>query len=118
MQDPFASPPFNFDAWAKLASDDPQAFEKKRTRAVEQLIKQAPARTRQRLRCLQWKLDQIRRTAPTPLAASIRMNQLLWKSLAGSDGLLDRLQHPLDSRPPRHDARVIPFPASLSQRQD
>jgi len=118
MQDPNAYPPFDFDGWARLASDNPQAFEKKRNRAVEQRIRQAPAHKQQRLRCLQWKLDQIRRTAPSPLAASIRMNQLLWESVAGSDGLLDRLRQPLNARRRRGTARVIPFPSNLSQPQD
>jgi hypothetical protein len=118
MQDLHANPPFDFDAWAKLFSDDPQAFEKQRTRAIERLIRQAPADKRQRLRCLQWKLDQIRRTAPNPLAASLRMNQLLWESLAGPDGLLDRLQQPGTARRGRRPARVIPFPAGLSHTQD
>jgi Protein of unknown function (DUF3135) len=118
MQDPNPSPPFDFDGWARLASDNPQAFENKRIHVVEQLIRQAPLHKQQRLRCLQWKLDQIRRTAPTPLAASIRMNQLLWESVAGSDGLLDRLRQPLNARRRQRTARVIPFPVNLSQPQD
>ena len=118
MQEQHASPPFDFDAWAKLASNDPQAFELQRIQAVEQLIRLAPPHKQQRLRGLQWKLDQIRRIAPSPLAASIRMNRLLWESVAGADGLLDRLQRPLDARRRRHTARVIPFPASLSQAGD
>ncbi|MGB5539749.1 MAG: DUF3135 domain-containing protein [Gammaproteobacteria bacterium] len=118
MQDTYASPPFDFDAWAKLFTDNPQAFEKQRTRAIEQLIRQAPPHKQQRLRCLQWKLDQIRHTAPSPLAASLRMNQLLWDSLAGPDGLLERLQQPLEARRRRQAAKVIPFPAGLSQAQD
>ena len=118
MQDLHTSPPFDFDAWAKLFIEDPQAFETQRARAIEQLIQQAPGDKQQRLRCLQWKLDQIRRTAPTPLAASVRMNQLLWESLVGADGLLDRLRQPGNTQPPRRTARVIPLPANLSQPRD
>lgn len=115
MQDLYTSPSFDFDAWAKLFTENPQAFEKQRTLAIEQLIRLAPTHKQQRLRCLQWKLDQIRHYAPCPLAASIRMNQLLWESLVGPDGLLDRLQQPLGYRPLQRSAKIIPFPASLSQ---
>jgi len=118
VQNLYTSPPFDFDAWTNLFCDDPQAFEKQRTRAIEQLIRQAPAHKQQRLRCLQWKLDQIRRISPTPLAASVRMNQLLWESLAGADGLLDRLQRPCTARQRRYTARVIPFPSNLSPPHD
>jgi hypothetical protein len=118
MQDLDTHSPFDFDAWAKLFIDDPQAFEEQRIQAIERLIRQAPAHKRQRLRCLQWKLDQIRRTAANPLAASLRMNQLLWESLAGPDGLLDRLQQPGTARQGRRPARVVPFPAGLSHALD
>lgn len=118
MQDPDTSQPFDFDAWAKLFTEDPQAFEKQRVQAIEQLIRQAPAAKQQRLRCLQWKLDQIRRTAPNPLAASIRMNQLLWDSLAGPGGLIERLTRPQAMAQARHPARVLPFPSGLSQPRD
>ena len=118
MQDPYTSPSFDFDAWAKLFTDDPQAFEKQRILAIEQLIRQAPAHKQQRLRCLQWKLDQIRQTAPNPLAASVRMNRLLWESLAGPDGLLERLRQPHKARRRRCAAKVIPFPAGLLHPQD
>jgi hypothetical protein len=118
MQDPDYDTSFDFDAWAKLFVEDPQAFELQRTRAIEQLIRQAPAHKQQRLRCLQWKLDRIRATAPNPLAASRRMNQLLWESLAGPEGLIERLREPQAARRPTDPDKVIPFPAGLSQPQD
>jgi hypothetical protein len=86
------SKPFDFDAWATLARNDPQAFEARRSDVLENAIQQAPARRRQRLRCLQWKLDQVRLTSPTPMAATVRMQQLMWDSVAGEDGLMARLQ--------------------------
>jgi hypothetical protein len=118
MQDPDSGISFDFDAWVKLFLEDPQAFEIQRTRAIEQLIRQAPAHKQHRLRCLQWKLDRIRATAPNPLAASRRMNQLLWESLAGPDGLIERLREPRAARPAPDPGKVIPFPAGLSQPQD
>ena len=52
----------------------------------------APAGKQQRLRCLQWKLDQIRNLASTPMAACLQINQLLWESIASEHGLLHCLQ--------------------------
>ncbi|MEZ5542280.1 MAG: DUF3135 domain-containing protein [Pseudomonadota bacterium] len=118
MHDLPDSQSFDFDAWAKLFVKDPEEFEKQRLIAIEQLIQQAPPHKQQRLRCLQWKLDQVRRIAPNPLAASLRMNELLWESLAGPDGLIERLNRPRPQRQPPRRARVLPFPAGLSQPQD
>ncbi len=92
MTTPQPCPRIEFDAWASLAQENPQAFEQKRIRVLEQAMLEAPLRLQHRLRCLQWKLDRIRETSANPLAASIRMQQLLWDSLTGSQGLLARLQ--------------------------
>ena len=92
MPELHASPSFDFDSWATLARNNPQAFETKRNDVLEKAIQQAPAQRRQRLRCLQWKLDQVRHTAPTPMAATLRMQQLMWDSVIGEGGLLARLQ--------------------------
>jgi len=50
MSTPPARAKFDFDAWVKLARQDPQAFEEKRKRIIDDAIKAAPARKRQRLR--------------------------------------------------------------------
>jgi len=81
-----------FEDWASLARDDPEAFEQERHQVLERAILEAPDRLRHRLRCLQWKLDRIRETAATPLAASMRMHQLLWVNVTGPRGLLALLQ--------------------------
>lgn len=85
--------PQNFDEWASLAANDPTAFETQRYRVIEAAIQQAPARNRQRLRCLQWKLDRIRTAAHTPMAACLRMNRMLWEAVTGDTGLLACLQY-------------------------
>jgi len=87
-----SNPSFDFDSWAALARNNPQAFEIKRKKIIEQAILQASPQRQPRLRCLQWQLDQIRNTARTPLAASIRMQRMLWEKLAGDTGLLACLQ--------------------------
>jgi len=85
-------PTFDFDAWAKLARKDPEAFELERKLLIERAIMRAPAGKQQRLRCLQWKLDQIRNLASTPMAACLQINQLLWESILSERGLLHCLQ--------------------------
>ena len=104
------TPPFDFDSWASLARENPHAFEIKRRNIIDQAISQAPPGRQKRLRCLQWHLDQIRKTSHTPLAACLRMQDMLWEKLAGDAGLLACLQdlnsHP---KPRRHTATILPF---------
>ena len=85
-------PKFDFNAWAILAREDPQAFELERKLLIERAIMKAPADKQQRLRCLQWKLDQIRNLASTPMAACLQINRLLWENIVSEHGLLHNLQ--------------------------
>lgn len=107
------SPPFDFDAWSTLARRNPQAFEKQRSRVLEAAIRNAPASKQPQLRRTQWRLDQIRRSSSSPLAACLHMQRLLWENVAGEDGLLERLQLLTGQyracRPVRHSAKILPF---------
>ena len=99
---------FDFDAWAELARNNPQAFELKRTSTIEAVIDNAPDRNRQQLRRIQWKLDRIRETAATPLAACLRMQEMMWQSVLGDDGLLERLQQLPGTEKQHHNtARIL-----------
>jgi hypothetical protein len=69
---------FDFDAWAKLASEDPEAFEKQREATLRATIAAAPESHRQRLERLQFRLDLERQRAATPLGACVRLNSLMW----------------------------------------
>jgi Protein of unknown function (DUF3135) len=100
----------DFDGWASLAREDPQLFEIRRKFIIEQAISQASPRRQKRLRCLQWQLDQIRITSPTPLSACLRMQHMLWEKLAGEAGLLACLQgKESPPKPGRHTATILPF---------
>ena len=92
MQTTDNRPLFDFDAWAELARKDPQAFELERKLLIERAIMRAPANKHQRLRCLQWKLDQIRDLSSTPMAACLQINRLLWENIYSKHGLLHSLQ--------------------------
>ena len=101
---------FDFDAWASLARTDPKAFEIKRKTVIEAVIAEAPRRNRIQLRRIQWKLDRIREVSPTPLAACVRMQEMLWESVLGEDGLLARLQSlPTADRQPARSAQILEF---------
>lgn len=113
---------FDFDAWAELAKRDPAAFEQLRSDTIEALLQQVPANRQHRLRGLQWRIDRTRERASNPMAACIRISQMMWDSLLGPGGLLDALerirapeQPPATAPPPQ--ARVLDFPHSgKSQR--
>ena len=101
---------FDFDKWATLALTDPKAFELKRKNIIEAVISDAPVRCQAQLRRMQWKLDRIRETAPTPLAACVRMQEMMWDSVLGEDGLLARLrQLPVQDGTGRETAQVLEF---------
>ena len=117
---------FDFDSWAALAQQDPQAFEIERNRVIEHAINRAPAHTQQRLRGLQWKLDMIRHTSSTPMSACLRINKLLWESLAGKNGLLESLNRirtgELPQLPATNTAKILAFqplqPSGLPQTDE
>jgi len=108
----------DFDTWSAMARTDPQTFEKMRLAAIQAAIDSAPEANRERLRRLQWRIDQERRLARTPLAACVRISRMMWRAVLGPNGLNDRLTelHGLVSgRPadgpggPPSCARVIAF---------
>ena len=83
---------WDFDAWAALARDDPEAFERRRDSAVNSLIDDAPDRSQRRLRGLQWRVDQERQLAQSPLGACIRISSLMWQNVMDEGGLLDHCE--------------------------
>ena len=104
----------DFDHWATLARQDPELFETELNSVIEAAIRRAPIQKQHRLRCLQWKLDQIRKTSSTPMVACLVINRLLWDAVAGKNGLveqLNNLQTPgRQQQIPRNRAEIIPFP--------
>ncbi len=106
-----------FDAteWMALAESAPEEFEKQRLAAIEHLIARAPQRLHKRLRCLQWRIDMERRKCATPLAACLRLNQMMWDFIFAEQGFLNTLNSVTDlAAPPgpRKCAQILRFPAS------
>ena len=85
-------PLIDFDDWARLAESDPVAFEAKRAQVIEDMIQGMPEHKRQRLRCLQWKIDRVREQCNTPMAACMKLSEMMWDSLVGPGGLKDALE--------------------------
>jgi hypothetical protein len=70
----------DFDDLAMLAKQNPQEFEALRTKLCNQLIDSAPEPQRRRLRGLQFQVDMERRKAATPMAACIRISEMMHAS--------------------------------------
>lgn len=116
---------FDFDSWASLARNDPAGFELQRRNIIDAIIERALPRQRRRLRGLQFRIDMERRRARSPMAACVRIQSLMWDSLAGPDGLYERvLLLRSDSAPHsycrqeslRRCATILPFPTNSSER--
>jgi len=98
---------FDFDEWARLARQDPAAFETRRARLLEQAITTAPERLRPRLRAVQWRIDQERRRAGSPLGACLRLQQMLHLHLEA------RFIPALEGRLGESTVRKLPLPSNI-----
>lgn len=105
-----------FKQWVEMAEKDPELFERLRQSAINDVIENAPTGHRQRLRCLQWRIDQERRRSNSALGACIRISHMMWESVAGRGGLLENLSRIKDSPfsqgaplEPAAKAEVVPF---------
>ena len=87
----------DFDQWLKLANTDMSAFEALRRATINQVIEQAPEEQQDRLRRLQWRIDQERRRCKSPMGACIRISRMMWDQMMGEGGLVERL-HELTNR--------------------
>ncbi len=72
-----------FDVLVDMARNDPQGLETLRRSLTDAVIAAASNETtRRRLRGLQFRVDMERRRATTPLAAAIRISEMMCRSLA------------------------------------
>ncbi len=84
---------FDFDAWAKLAKEDPAEFERRREAKLKETIDAAPAELRRRLEGLQFRLNLERQRAATPLGSCVRLNSLMWVGFHRLRKELNRAAH-------------------------
>ncbi len=105
--------PMDFEQWSQLAMQNPVAFEAKRRELIEAMISTASQRCQQRLRGLQWRIDQVRERSPNPMAACISLSNMMWESFAGVDGLAQTLNtRHFVGRRTSHGAQILPFPGT------
>ncbi|MCK5640601.1 MAG: DUF3135 domain-containing protein [Gammaproteobacteria bacterium] len=84
----------DFDSWLNLSRKDPDHFEIQRQNLIAEAIAQAPKDRQKRLHGLQWRIEQMRRRAKTPMAACISISDLMWDVFAGENGLQSMLNAP------------------------
>ncbi len=107
----------DFEQWLKIAQQDADTFESMRLAAIEEIIESAPEKNRERLRCLQWRIDQERRLSKSPMGACIRISHMMWETLVGEESLTSHLHSLAEScepgehtaKPHPHQAQVIPL---------
>lgn len=81
----------DFDHLLQLAEEDPARFENMRQAAIDDFISTLPEERQERMRRLQWRIDQERRNR-TPLSACVKISSMMWEHMVGPQGLLGYLQ--------------------------
>ena len=71
----------NFDELMKLANEKPELLEALRKQKINEIIDNAPADMRHRLRGLQFQIDCQRRIHKTPLASCLSISKMMCDSL-------------------------------------
>jgi len=63
----------DFEELLDLAKNDPELFEAKRLEYIEHYFTKVPVEKQQRLRGLQWQIDQTRNLARTPMSSCLSL---------------------------------------------
>ncbi len=80
----------DFDTLKEIAEKNPEALESYRQHLISSVIMDAPTEFRARLRGLQFQIDCQRHLQSTPLAACIKISQMMHDSLFNLTGLLNK----------------------------
>ena len=83
---------FDFDEWMNLAQNDPDEFDARRKKIIDELIAAAPEHIRQRLKSFQWRIDMERARCDNPMQACIKLSNMMWELVYGDRGFLWSLQ--------------------------
>lgn len=104
----------DFDTLMELAKTDPEGLEKLRQEHVAAIINSAPPETRRRLQGLQFQIDAQRRIHSSPMAACIKVSQMMYDSFTNLRYLLNEMSSP-NSREPAQDLLMEPESAQVIQ---
>lgn len=108
-----------FDELVKLAENNPEELEKLRRTLVEQVIQSAPERLQRRLEGLQFQIDAQCKLAGSPMAACIKVSEMMHESFAQlrymlNDHLVRRapetLNQALTETEQTQPAKILNFP--------
>lgn len=83
---------FNFDEWARLAKEEPEAFESMRQKMIEDVIENVAPSVKPRMEGLQWQIDQVRSKSANPMSSCLKISQMMWENVTGEDGLLENMR--------------------------
>jgi hypothetical protein len=95
-----ARPPMELpshEVLSRLASEDPQEFERLRRELVESFIDSAPSRLRHRLSGIQFRVDGVRRLSRSALGSTVEIYQLMWQSFLRLNGVWQDVVHLRDA---------------------
>lgn len=95
------------EALARLAREDPTAFEALRTELIHELIERAPEHLRRRLECVQFRVDAVRRRSRNALGTTVKVYQMMWSSFLGLRDELCNFRQP--AKPVGKTAKVLDF---------
>ena len=104
-----------FDVLVDLARNDPERLEILRTELTSQIIEAAPnEHRRKRLEGLQFRVDLERQRARSPLAAAIKLSEMMCHSLAElHKSMVTPLAADLNQGPQGESATVLSFKPAL-----
>jgi hypothetical protein len=107
----------DFDHLLQLAERDPMRFEDMRQAAIDDFISNLPRERQQRMRQLQWRIDQERRNR-TPISACVKISSMMWDHMVGPKGLLGYLlgDSKRGSEIDQRACKVLDFPVRPSQQ--
>ena len=105
----------DFEYWSALASADPEKFEELRLREISAFIEKAPSQRQQRLRGLQWQIDQVRNQhKDSSMASCLAISELMWETFGHLSELLNaQANNGLYAEIPQMQTNIIPFPSQI-----
>lgn len=116
---------FDFDEWASLNQEDPEAFEKRRIEWCQQLINNAPSSCQRRLNGLFFQINMEKQRSSNAMDSCLRLSKLMWEKF---HELRDELQglmslpaegfnEPVQSTSVNKNADIIEFNRYPSAKQ-
>ncbi|MFT7652951.1 MAG: hypothetical protein ACI9ON_001296 [Limisphaerales bacterium] len=107
-----------FDVLVDMARNDPQRLELLRRRLTANVIKNAATeQKRKRLEGLQFRVDMEREKARSPLAATIKISEMMCHSLADLHrSMVTPLALEDESNGPQESATILAFPNAFADK--